>query len=92
MAVCTSKEETLHLAGIECAACNLPLVVSNVGVYKNFDSGSWGLKTKEYNSSSFLDSIKHVFDNLSSFNSRTFFINQKLDLESCKNSWGELIK
>lgn len=33
VAVCTSYEETQHLSGIECAACNVPIVARAVGVY-----------------------------------------------------------
>ncbi len=91
LAICTSKEETLHLAGIECAACNLPLVVSNVGIYKHLNSGEWGIKVVEYGVDSFLTAIKSTFDGLDNFKSRDFFINQKLDLESCKNGWSKLL-
>jgi hypothetical protein len=35
-AVCTSYEETQHLSGIECAACNIPIVARMVGVYYDY--------------------------------------------------------
>lgn len=44
--VCTSRQETQHLAGIEMGMCGLPLVTTNVGVYHNRPSGSWGEQTK----------------------------------------------
>lgn len=39
--ICTSREETQHLAGIEMGGCGLPLVVSNVGAYWERPSGIW---------------------------------------------------
>ena len=33
--LCTSREETQHLAGIEMAGCGLPIVAPNVGAYYN---------------------------------------------------------
>ena len=31
--ICTSRHETLHLAGIEAMFCNIPVVASDVGIY-----------------------------------------------------------
>ena len=46
--ICTSTQETQHLAGIEAAASNLPIVATNVGVYYDREPGEWGLvSTKE---------------------------------------------
>lgn len=43
--VCTSREETQHLAGIEMGMCGLPLVTTNVGAYYDRDAGAWGSVT-----------------------------------------------
>lgn len=43
--VCTSREETQHLAGIEAGMCGLPLVTTNVGAYYNRISGLWGQRS-----------------------------------------------
>lgn len=40
--VCTSREETQHLAGIEAAACGRPIVATRVGVYADLPPGPWG--------------------------------------------------
>jgi glycosyltransferase involved in cell wall biosynthesis len=40
--VCTSVEETQHLAGIEAGLCGLPVVATNVGVYYGREAGAWG--------------------------------------------------
>jgi Glycosyltransferase len=40
--VCTSQQETQHLAGIEMGLCGLPLVTTNVGVYHARPAGAWG--------------------------------------------------
>jgi len=40
--VCTSAQETQHLAGIEMGMCGLPLVTTDVGVYHGREPGVWG--------------------------------------------------
>ena len=45
VAVCTSRVETQHLAGIEAGMCGLPLVTTNVGAYYNRAPGVWGRVT-----------------------------------------------
>lgn len=43
IALVTSVDETLHLASLEAAACNLPIITSNVGAYYNWrGNNSWG--------------------------------------------------
>lgn len=42
MAVCTSRMETFHLAGIECCAMNLPVVATKVGIYPSLQNPGWG--------------------------------------------------
>lgn len=39
--ICTSREETQHLAGIEMGGCGLPLAVTDVGAYWNRPPGKW---------------------------------------------------
>lgn len=86
--VCSSVTETLHLSGIEAAACGLPLLTTNVGVYHGLKSGEWGLKVEENN---FLDGIKYILDNKEKFRSRNFFLDMGLDKESCKRAWTNII-
>lgn len=92
MLLCTSREETLHLAGVECAACNIPLVVSNVGIYYEMQSGAWGRLVKEYNSESFVKEINYVFDRPLLFRPRSDFLHKGLDLDSAREKWLEIIK
>ena len=50
LAVCTSYEETQHISGIECAACNIPIVARAVGVYyDNMNIQGWGLIADDSN-------------------------------------------
>lgn len=91
MLVCTSRVETLHLAGVEAAACNLPLVTSNVGVYYNLENGLWGRNTKSLNPKVFIDEINYVKQNITDFSPRNEFLKMGLDTETCKNKWLELI-
>lgn len=46
-AICTSYEETQHLSGIECGACNLPIIAKEVGIYFDCkDDKDWGCNSK----------------------------------------------
>jgi len=89
--VCTSKIETLHLAGIEAGACGLPIVASNVGVYFNLKSGKWGRNVNSLSYINFINEIKYVKNNLESFKPRQAFLDLGLDTETCKNKWIKLI-
>jgi glycosyltransferase involved in cell wall biosynthesis len=89
--VCTSRIETLHLAGVEAAACGLPLVTSNVGIYYNKPSGSWGRNTYSFDYKDFIREIEYVKNNKLDFNPREEFLDMGLSTESCKKSWLDLI-
>ena len=92
MLVCTSRVETLHLSGVEAAACNLPLVTSNVGIYYDLESGDWGRNVNSFNSEDFIREIMYVKDNITTFNPRKTFLDIGLDTETCKNKWVNLIE
>ncbi len=92
MLVCTSRTETLHLAGVEAAACNLPLVTSNVGIYFNLPNGEWGRNTNSLKADDFIREINYVKKNLNTFSPRQFFLNLGLDTETCKNRWINLVE
>lgn len=89
--LCTSREETLHLSGIEAAACNIPLVTSNVGLYFSLTNGSWGRKVLSFNYIDYIKEIKYVLDNLNEFSPREEFLSMGLDLNTCKQKWLNLI-
>ena len=85
MLICTSKMETLHLAGMEAAACNIPLLTTNVGAYYNLENGIWGRHINNIN-----NDVDYILNNLDSFNSRNYF-EKTMSKEQCKNSWRKLI-
>jgi len=87
MLVCSSNTETLHLAGVEAAACGLPIVATNVGIYYDWKDGPWGRKVVN----NFIEKIKEVFVNYDSFNSRNYFLERGLDKTTCKERWLKLI-
>lgn len=87
--LCTSKIETLHLAGIEGAMSGLPVIATNVGAYYNIENGEWGRKAT--NLQEFKNEIEFVFNNYDSFNPRNYFISQGYDINSCKTKWQNLI-
>jgi glycosyltransferase involved in cell wall biosynthesis len=87
--ICTSTIETQHLSGIEAAACNLPLVATNVGVYYDLQNGAWGRKVLD---SDFVSNINYVFENYEDFQPRKFFLEKGYDKQSCINKWKELVE
>ena len=87
-AICTSYEETQHLSGIECAACNIPIIARSVGVYyDNNQDNRWGCIA---NDSNFVEKINYVLKNISNFKPRECFI-EKYSLEICKNNWKNIV-
>lgn len=90
LGICTSYEETLHLAGIEVLACNKPMVSTNVGFYyDNNNSTEWGLIANDDN---FIDKINYVKNNLNEFNPRNFLKNKGYSIEECKDNWINTVK
>ena len=87
IAICTSYEETQHLSGIECAACNIPIVARAVGVYyDNKEIENWGLIADDTN---FIEKINYVINNKEKFSPRECFT--KYNLDNCKNKWIDII-
>jgi len=86
--ICTSRNETQHLAGIEAAACDVPIVTTSVGIYPHL-KGSWGVISLP----SVTDFYKHIQEALNtSFTPRQTMIDNNLSKTSCKESWTQLIR
>lgn len=89
--LCTSKEETLHLSSIEAAACNLPVVTSNIGVHYNIESGLWGENVKSFEYNDYIKAIDKSFNNLETYTPREYFY-KKLSIDAVKEKWINIIK
>lgn len=87
--ICTSVVETQHLAGLEAAACNIPLVTTNVGVYYDKQDGDWGLKVLDGN---FKPKIEYVLNNRDKFSPRRFFLELGYDKKNCMKKWKDLVE
>jgi glycosyltransferase involved in cell wall biosynthesis len=85
VAVCTSQVETLHLAGIECGACNVPIVAGNVGIYFGLEDGKWGLKRSD-----FYSGVQEALNILDKFSSREFWLSKGLEKSQSINKWKQL--
>ena len=90
--ICTSREETLHLAGIEAGFCNVPIVTSDVGIYSSIKNDQrWGRVVEHYTIDAYKENIKHVLNNVKDYSPRESFLDNKLDLKSCKGEWEKCI-
>lgn len=92
--VCTSETETQHLAGIEAAACGLPLVVPNVGIYHRPLPNDCG--QREFGYVVGMPLIRDYMHGLSlvmngSYLPRQHFLDLGCDRETCRQRWKELI-
>jgi glycosyltransferase involved in cell wall biosynthesis len=87
-AICTSYEETQHLSGIECAACNIPIIAREVGVYyDNKDDLRWGCIADD---NTFIEKINIVLGDINIFKPRDCFI-EKYSTHNCKENWRKII-
>ena len=60
--ICTSKHETLHLAGIESMFCNVPVVANDVGIYKTLKGDDrWGVVINKYCAEEYIKTIEGIF-------------------------------
>lgn len=91
--LCTSLTETQHLAGIEAAACGLPLIVPPVGIYQQLrgQQSQWGEIVDDRTPEAFIAAIRHVLVKRSTFRPREFMLEQKLDRQSCIDRWNKLL-
>jgi len=85
--VCTSKSETLHLAGIEAAFCDIPVVANNVGIYNKIKNDRrWGAVVAEYSIESYIDSIEDVLG-AKNLSPRMVMFENRLSMDDCKSRW-----
>lgn len=90
--VCTSETETQHLSGIEAAACGLPLVVPNVGIYyesQYHPKHGFGYVVNERSVSEYSNGIDWVLRR--PFKPRQHFLDLGCDKASSLARWKELI-
>lgn len=84
--VCTSREETQHLAGIEMGMCGLPLVTTNVGAYYDREPGAWGRVT----SGDWFADIEEAAK-LPQDEAAAYWRDEGFGVEECMNAWKALI-
>jgi glycosyltransferase involved in cell wall biosynthesis len=89
-AICTSIQETQHLSGLECGACNIPIVSTDVGLYYDCkNDNEWGYVT---NYDDMPNKINYIINNIHDFSPRKYFLNKGYDLQTCKNKWSNLLE
>ena len=83
IAVCTSREETQHLAGIEAAACGLPVVSTPVGVWADLAPGPWG---RLADPGDLPAAVREVLDSAEGFSPRAA-LEPLFGLDACRRGW-----
>lgn len=86
--LCTSLVETLHLAGIEAGACNIPILVTNVGAYFGLEDGIWGRK---FSKDTLEAHLKYMIKSHGEFSPRDFFLKNGFDKNSCFKRWKNIL-
>jgi len=85
--VCTSREETQHLAGIEAGAMGLSVVAPPVGCYWGLDSDAIG---RVYYEGRAVEALHYVMSR-PQVNPRKYLM-EIFSRDTCKQSWLDLIK
>lgn len=89
--LCTSTQETQHLAGIEACLADVPVVANNVGIYNELQHDQrWGALVDSYDAGGFIEGIKNVLSK--SCSPRQCMIDNNLTIETCINSWKDLVE
>jgi len=84
-----SKVETQCLAALEAALCNLPIIMRNIWIFREFSD-----LEKNYIwefSDNFNESINKVILNIGKYKPRETIINKNLDIDWMINNWIKLI-
>ena len=89
LAIVTSVDETLHLASLEAAACNLPIVTSDVGAYYNEDKGGWGMVVNR-DANEYIKSIAHVLSNPRDYSPRKC-LEPIFSTRAVKQKWQQVV-
>jgi hypothetical protein len=80
-----SKVETQCLAAIEACLCNVPVIMRNVWIFKEFSIKEKN-KLWEF-SDDFNESIEILSTNINNYNPRITILNKNLDINSMINKW-----
>ena len=88
--LCTSTQETQHLAGIESCLADTPVVANKVGIYEELKHDQrWGTLVESYSVEGFVKGIEKVLNK--SCSPRQCMIENNLTIETCINSWKTLV-
>ena len=93
--LCTSRQETQHLAGIEMGACGLPMVAPNVGAYFGQDAAPpWGIRVTAPSRESFSvavgDALRRLSSQLGVADVRGYW-QERYAPSICRESWLKLV-
>jgi len=86
-----SSLETLHLATVEAALCDVPVIGTNTGWFADYFNESAGVRIDgELSVENFSKAIWQVLE--SSFSPREYMLTTPFTWDSCKASWEKLIE
>lgn len=85
-----SPQETLHLASVEAAACNKPVLGYTTGWLKDYFSPRVGIRLSNRLLASYLDGIDRVING--TFSPREHIMTTPFVWDKCKTAWNNCIK
>jgi hypothetical protein len=89
IAICTSGNEEEHIAGVECGACDIPMVARPLSRYQDDrDDIEWGLVAED---EEFPEKIRFVVNNRHLFKPREYYY-PKYSTDVSRQKWTKMVK
>jgi len=90
--LCTSRQETLHLSGVEAMLAGVPVVAPEIGVYAGLkEDDRWGIMVDTREESEYIRCIDNLLTN-KKHDTRQCALDNKLTKKDSKNSWKNLVE
>ena len=90
--LCTSRQETLHLSGVEAMLAGVPVVAPEIGVYAGLkEDDRWGMMVDTREESEYIRCIHNLLAN-KKHDTRQCVFDNKLTKKDSKDAWKNLVE